>query len=347
MKSYFYIILIISVLPLVSCKKDISGKPNPELPIDVDDSYNYNTPSYFPALNYPIDNKPTRRKFELGKKLFFDKLLSKENAISCGSCHFQNLAFSDSVQFSIGSAGQLGERNSPTLTNIGYNSNFFWDGGVPTLELQALAPLDNHKEFDLPYDSLLLRLNNNSNYKQLFKAAFNEDATLNNYTKALACYQRAFISGNSKYDDYFYRNNSKAFTASELSGFQLFINPTIGCNSCHSGFNFTNGGFENNGLSVNYKDAGRYKVTGYIQDLAKFKVPTLRNVALTAPYMHDGSFATLTQVIDHYDSGGQAHSNKSPKVKPLNLTTQQKTDLVNFLKTLTDDEFIKNQDLKP
>ena len=347
MKSYFYIILIISVLPLVSCKKDVSGKPNPELPIDVDDSYIYNTPSYFPALNYPNDNKPTRRKFELGKKLFFDKLLSKENAISCGSCHFQNLAFSDSVQFSIGSAGQLGERNSPTLTNIGYNSNFFWDGGVPTLELQALVPLDNHKEFDLPYDSLLLRLNNNSNYKQLFKAAFNEDATLNNYTKALACYQRAFISGNSKYDDYFYRNNSKAFTASELSGFQLFINPTIGCNSCHSGFNFTNGGFENNGLSVNYKDAGRYKVTGYIQDLAKFKVPTLRNVALTAPYMHDGSFATLTQVIDHYDSGGQAHSNKSPKVKPLNLTTQQKTDLVNFLKTLTDDEFIKNQDLKP
>jgi cytochrome c peroxidase len=347
MKSYFYIILIISVLPLVSCKKDISGKPNPELPIDVDDSYIYNTPSYFPALNYPNDNKPTRRKFELGKKLFFDKLLSKENAISCGSCHFQNLAFSDSVQFSIGSAGQLGERNSPTLTNIGYNSNFFWDGGVPTLELQALAPLDNHKEFDLPYDSLLLRLNNNSNYKQLFMAAFNEDATLNNYTKALACYQRAFISGNSKYDDYFYRNNSKAFTASELSGFQLFINPTIGCNSCHSGFNFTNGGFENNGLSVNYKDAGRYKVTGYIQDLAKFKVPTLRNVALTAPYMHDGSFATLTQVIDHYDSGGQAHSSKSPKVKPLNLTTQQKTDLVNFLKTLTDDEFIKNQDLKP
>lgn len=334
-------------MPLVSCKKDISGKPNPELPIDVDDSYIYNTPSYFPALNYPNDNKPTRRKFELGKKLFFDKLLSKENAISCGSCHFQNLAFSDSVQFSIGSAGQLGERNSPTLTNIGYNSNFFWDGGVPTLELQALAPLDNHKEFDLPYDSLLLRLNNNSNYKQLFMAAFNEDATLNNYTKALACYQRAFISGNSKYDDYFYRNNSKAFTASELSGFQLFINPTIGCNSCHSGFNFTNGGFENNGLSVNYKDAGRYKVTGYIQDLAKFKVPTLRNVALTAPYMHDGSFATLTQVIDHYDSGGQAHSNKSPKVKPLNLTTQQKTDLVNFLKTLTDDEFIKNQDLKP
>ncbi len=334
-------------MPLVSCKKDISGKPNPELPIDVDDSYIYNTPSYFPALNYPNDNKPTRRKFELGKKLFFDKLLSKENAISCGSCHFQNLAFSDSVQFSIGSAGQLGERNSPTLTNIGYNSNFFWDGGVPTLELQALAPLDNHKEFDLPYDSLLLRLNNNSNYKQLFMAAFNEDATLNNYTKALACYQRAFISGNSKYDDYFYRNNSKAFTASELSGFQLFINPTIGCNSCHSGFNFTNGGFENNGLSVNYKDAGRYKVTGYIQDLAKFKVPTLRNVALTAPYMHDGSFATLTQVIDHYDSGGQAHSSKSPKVKPLNLTTQQKTDLVNFLKTLTDDEFIKNQDLKP
>ena len=347
MRNYFYIILLVSVLPFISCKKDSKDKPNPELPIDADDSYIYNTPSYFPALNYPSDNKPTKRKFELGKKLFFDKLLSKDHSISCGSCHFQNLAFSDSVQFSIGTAGQVGERNSPTLTNIGYNSSFFWDGGVPTIELQALVPLDNHKEFDLPYDSLLLRLNNNSDYKQLFNAAFNEDATLNNYTKALACYQRAFISGNSKFDDYFYKNNSTAFTASELSGFQLFINPAIGCNTCHSGFNFTNGGFENNGLYVNYPDQGRYKVTGYIQDLAKFKVPTLRNVALTAPSMHDGSFATLAQVVDHYNNGGQAHSNKSPKVKPLFLTTQQKTDLVNFLKTLTDDEFIKNQDLKP
>lgn len=331
----------------VACKKDIKNKPDPDLPISADDSYTYNTPSYFPILNYPSDNKPTKRKFELGKKLFFDKILSKDNSASCGSCHFQNIAFSDSVAFSVGTAGRIGERNSPTLTNIGYNSNFFWDGGVPSLELQALAPLDNHKEFNLPYDSLLARLNNNSVYKQLFNAAFNEDANLNNYSKALACYQRAFISGNSKYDDYYYKNNTSAFSASELNGFQLFTNPAIGCNTCHSGFNFTNGSFENNGLYVNYPDQGRYKVTGYIQDFAKFKVPTLRNVALTAPYMHDGSFTTLTQVIDHYNNGGQAHSNKSPKVKPLNLTPQQKADLVNFLKTLTDNGFIKNKELKP
>ena len=327
----------------MSCKKDIKDKPNPELPIDTDDNYIYNTPSYFPALNYPNDNKPTKRKFELGKKLFFDKLLSKDNSISCGSCHFQNLAFSDSVQFSIGTAGQVGERNSPTLTNIGYNSSFFWDGGVPTLELQALAPLDNHKEFDLPYDSLLLRLNNNSNYKQLFNAAFNADATLNNYTKALACYQRAFISGNSKYDDYFYKNNSSAYTASELNGFQLFINPAIGCNTCHSGFNFTNGGFENNGLYVNYPDQGRYKVTGYIQDLAKFKVPTLRNVELTAPYMHDGSFATLKDVIEYYSDPYQFVTNPinmdTTLLKPINFTTQEKEDLEAFLLSLTDRRF--------
>jgi len=344
-----FVLIIIAFICIVfsACKKDGKIQPDYELPINSDDVYTYNTPSYFPTLNYPNDNKPTKRKFELGKKLFFDKILSKDNSISCGSCHSQHLAFSDSTQFSIGSAGQIGERNSPALTNIGYLNNYFWDGGVPSLELQALAPLDNHKEFNLPYDSMLLRLKNNAIYKQLFNQAFGEDANLNNYCKALACYQRAFISGNSKFDDYYYKNNTSAFTTSELNGYNLFIDPTIGCNTCHSGFNFTNGSFQNNGLYINYHDQGRYKVTGYIQDLAKFKVPTLRNVSLTAPYMHDGSIATLNQVIEHYNTGGVNHTNKSPNVKPLNLNPQQKTDLLNFLKTLTDETFIKQKDLKP
>jgi cytochrome c peroxidase len=345
MKGFKYIFIFF--VGLLSCKKDAVNQPVPEMLISVDDSYTYNTPSYFPTLNYPSNNKPTKQKFVLGKKLFYDKILSKDNSISCSSCHHQSLAFSDSVQYSTGFSKQLAARNEPTLTNIGYNSNYFWDGGVPSLELQALAPLDNHLEFNLPYDSMLIRLNSNAIYKQLFNEVFGTDANLSSYTKALACFERSFISGNSKYDDFFYKNNANVFNASELNGYKLFNDPKTGCNSCHSGFNFTNGSFQNVGLYVNYPDPGRYKVTGYIQDLACFKVPTLRNVALTAPYMHDGSIATLEQVIDHFNSGGQAHTNKSPLVKPLYLTTQEKIDLVNFLKTLTDHEFIQQQNLKP
>lgn len=341
--KYLFCITIIGIS--FSCVKKETSPPKNLIP-EEDDNYTYQVPSYFPKLNYPHDNPPTKSKFLLGKKLFFDKLLSKDNSVSCASCHSAHLAFSDSIQYSTGTAGQIGERNSPTLTNIGYNARFFWDGGVPSLELQALAPLDNHKEFNLPYDSLVFRLKKNAIYREMFKKTFNQEPDLNTYCKALACYQRAMISGNSKFDEYHYKGNTHALSPSELNGYNLFFSDLTNCSDCHSGFNFTSGGFENNGLYLHYPDQGRYKITGYITDLAKFKVPTLRNIALTAPYMHDGSILTLANVIEHYNQGGKGHSNQSKKIKPLNLNAQQKTDLINFLKTLTDEKFITNKELK-
>lgn len=342
------IILFVFSSIFLSCKKkDKKIEPIVDI-VNVDeDTYVYQAPSYFPVVSYPNDNKPTKSKFLLGKKLFFDPILSKDFSISCASCHFQNLAFAHNVKFSAGVQGRIGLRNSPTLANIAYSSSLFWDGGVPSLELQALAPLDNHLEMDLPFDSMINRLKSKSEYIELFNKAFAKQPDIDSYTKALACFQRAMISGESKFDKYYYQHSNSQFNASEINGLNLFTSDRLACTKCHSGFNFSNGQFENNGLYLNYPDAGRYNVVAFSQNIGKFKVPTLRNIALTSPYMHDGSLATLEEVVEHYNSGGKSHINQSVHVKPLNLNQQEKTDLINFLKTLTDYEFINNPDFRP
>lgn len=299
-------------------------------------------PPGFPSMVFPQDNNFTSARWELGKQLFYEKQLSKNNTLSCASCHKQEFAFSDSVALSLGDNNALGSSNAPSLANIGYHPYFTRAGGVPTLEMQVLVPIQEHNEFNTNMLDVIDILKQNSSYVQQAQLAYGRDLDAFVLTRALSTFERSLISGNSRLDKYLNDNTQYSLTASELRGYQLFNSSQTNCSSCHSGFNFTNYSFENNGLYLNYADSGRMRVTQLPQDRAKFKVPSLRNIAFTAPYMHDGSFATLQQVIEHYNSGGQPHLNKSSLVQPLHLTTQEKADLLNFLNSLSDDSFVRN-----
>lgn len=281
-------------------------------------------------------------RWELGKQLFYEKQLSKNNTLSCASCHKQEFAFSDNVALSLGDNNDIGSSNAPSLTNIGYHPYFTRAGGVPTLEMQILVPIQEHNEFNTNMLDVIDKLKQNNSYVQQAQDAYGRDLDAFVITRAISTFERSLISGNSRYDKYINNSSFHPLTPSELRGLQLFNSQRTNCSSCHSGFNFTNYTFENNGLYLNYADSGRMRVTQLTQDRAKFKVPTLRNVAFTAPYMHDGSFTSLQQVIDHYNSGGKAHVNKSAWVRPLQLTAQEKSDLLNFLNTLSDDSFVRN-----
>lgn len=331
-------LLIFSLLFILnSCKK----VPD-EL---VDDHYTLTIPPGFPSPFIPDDNQLTKSRIALGKKLFFDKRLSVDNTISCGSCHFPENAFSDITAKSLGVQGRIGMRNAPPLYNLAWANSFMRDGGVPTLELQVLAPIADHVEMDFNILSVVDRLKNDPYYKKQAQRAYARDFDAFVITRAIAAFERILISGNSKYDRYV--RGTENLNASELNGMNLFFSSNLNCSSCHSGFNFTNNNFENNGLYLNYADTGRARITLQSFDSGKFKVSSLRNSALTAPYMFDGSKNTLEEVIDHYASGGQAHPNKNPLVSGFSITTQEKIDLINFLNTLTDDEFLNNPEFRP
>lgn len=304
------------------------------------EKYTYAIPANFPKMDIPADNQPTKERIALGKMLFFDPILSKTNNISCGSCHFQKNAFADHKALSIGVNDRKGTRNSPTLANIGYHIAFFADGGVPSLELQVIAPIENPLEMDLPIDSAIARLNQNKDYVDFFQLAYGRNPDLFSLIRAIACFERTLLSGNSIYDQA--EQGKLQLTSSELRGKQLFFSDSLNCSQCHGGFNFTHFAFENNGLYQNYDDKGRQNVTVRPQDEGKFKVPSLRNIELTAPYMHDGSFENLEKVIEHYENGGQKHKNQSNLIQGFSLSKEEKQDLINFLKTLTDITFTNN-----
>lgn len=299
-------------------------------------------PPGFPSMDFPPDNNFTRARWELGKQLFYEKQLSKNSTLSCASCHKQEFAFSDSVALSLGDNNALGSSNAPSLANIGYHPYFTRAGGVPTLEMQVLVPIQEHNEFNSNMLDVIDKLKQNNSYNQQAQLAYGRTLDAFVITRALSTFERSLISGNSSFDKYLNDSTQYSLTASELRGYQLFNSSKTNCSSCHTGFNFTNYTFENNGLYLNYADSGRMRLTNLPQDRAKFKVPSLRNIAFTAPYMHDGSFATLQQVIEHYNSGGLPHVNKSSLVHPLQLTTQEKTDLLHFLNALSDDSFVRN-----
>jgi cytochrome c peroxidase len=297
-------------------------------------------PSNFPIIKYPDDNAYNYSRWKLGKKLFYDNALSRNQTINCGSCHQTQFAMADNQAFSLGVEGAVGFRNAPTLVNLAYQPYYNFDGSSQTLEMQVLVPIQEHVEFDFNIVEIAKRLGNNITYQSMSKEAYNREIDYYVITRALANFERTLISGNSKYDKYTRQETN--LTAEELRGFNLFTSTRTNCNTCHAGFNFTNYTFENNGLSNEYNDEGRARVTKLYTDKAKFKVPTLRNIEKTAPYMHNGSKATLTEVIAHYNSGGFNHPNKSNLIKPLHLSTEEQNDLVAFLKTLTDESFIKN-----
>ncbi len=308
--------------------------------------YRLDLPDGFPSMYIPADNQLTEKRVELGKMLFFDKALSRDSSVSCGSCHLQLHAFSDVVSISSGIEGRKGMRNSTPLFNLGYHPYFFADGGVPTLELQILAPVQDENEMDHSFPLAVERLAQNPRYQELARIAYNRDFDAFVLTRSLAAFERTLVSGSSGYDSYL-NGRGHGFSASAKRGLLLFESGRLGCRGCHGGFNFTDYSFQNNGLYEAYADSGRMRVTAQEADRDKFKVPSLRNVALTAPYMHDGSIGSLEKVIEHYNSGGANHPQKDGSIMPLHLTNQEKTDLLEFLHSLTDERFITDPRYAP
>jgi cytochrome c peroxidase len=299
-------------------------------------------PKGFPEIDFPVGNEFTESRWELGKKLFYDPIMSSDGTISCASCHRSELAFSDDIPFSEGVDHRLGTRNSPSLANVAYHPYFTREGGVPTLEMQILVPIQEHLEFDFNIILIAERLQNDPTYVEMAQLAYEQEPNAFVITRALACFERSLLSGYSRYDQYTNYEKTDALTENEIRGMNLFLSDKTKCSQCHNGFNFSNYTFANNGLYEEYPDTGRFRLTGEESDRALFKVPSLRNVELTAPYMHDGSINSLEEIIEHYQSGGENHTNKSNLIQPLNLSEQEKTDLILFLKSLTDETFINN-----
>ena len=319
-------VLILALVLVSGC--DVFGPSNEEpVPLDV--------PAGFDPIPVPELNPMTPGKVRLGEQLFFDPILSRDHTISCRSCHLPDLAFSDGKAKSIGIEGRTGIRNSPSLVNVAYQRLLFWDGGALTLENQVFAPLQDHNEMDANLDSILVRLNAHDEYREAFEQEFDEPASLRALTQALASFQRTIRSGGAPYDRYL-AGDENALSEAQVRGLALFEDKA-GCITCHSGPLFTNQAFENNGLLVANADSGRARVTLGSEDHGAFKVPSLRNAALTPPYMHDGRIASLEAVVAHYNHGGFSSArNRHASIVPLKLSDQEQADLVAFLHALTD-----------
>lgn len=297
------------------------------------------------SVGATFNTKPPTDKITLGRRLFFDPILSRNRTISCATCHREEFAFADTSATSPGVFGRKGKRNTPSAMNVLMQANFFWDGRAATLEEQALMPIVNPDEMDLPIDVAVKRLNSSRLYRTYFKQVFGELPTKANLAKALAEFQQTLETNESPLDDWRLNDNEAAVNESAKRGFALF-NGKANCVQCHFGPNFNNPDFRNIGLfdGKTLADSGRAVVTKKASDLGKFKIGPLRNVALTAPYMHNGMFKTLGQVIDYYNDPDKVVPNpinRDPLLaKPLGLTNGEKADLVEFLRSLTDKRFL-------
>jgi len=284
-------------------------------------------------------------KAALGKKLFSEKILSKDSSVSCATCHKPAFAFADTMAFSMGIEGKPTKRNTPSVLNMKNRPYYFWDGRAASLEEQALMPIQNPDEMGLTITEAIERLNRNSTYRLLFKKIFNQPATAGNLAAVFAAYEQTLETVDSKFDDW--SNNIKNLGAAEERGRQLFIGNKAKCFDCHFQEDFTDDSFKNIGLfnGREYNDSGRFNISKEKNDLGKFKTPGLRNIAVTAPYMHNGMFRTLEEVIDYYNDPQKFIAdaiNIDPALsKPLGLTAREKKDLVAFLKTLTDKKYYR------
>lgn len=285
-------------------------------------------------------------KQRLGELLFFDPILSKDYKISCASCHKPGYAFADTSAVSMGAGGKKGNRNTPTAMNLLLSKSFFWDGRANSLEEQVLAPIENPVEMNLPVHEALDRLKNDRRYNEYFKEIFNSEPAKENLAAAIAAFERTLETSNSPFDNWKFSNDSAAVSSSVKRGFIVF-NEKGKCVKCHFGADLTANEFRNIGLfnGKNLNDSGRSVISRKAEDIGKFKTPSLRNVAITAPYMHNGMFKTLEQVIDFYNDTRtvvpDAANIDSLLKKPLQLTKQEKTDLNAFLISLTDRSFKK------
>ncbi len=292
------------------------------------------------SYSVPQENPLTEAKLKLGQRLYFEKALSLDNTLACASCHVPDKGFADPHQFSIGVKGQKGVRQAPALINRAFSRKQFWDGRAASLEEQVLAPITNSIEMAQPnIKSVVSRLVKDASYVAAFKEAFPaEGGAINDVTigRAIASFERTIMSGNSPYDRFTQLKDQTAMSALAQRGYQLFLGKA-NCASCHVGFNFTDESYHNLGLGVNTKkpDLGRFAVSKLDGHQGAFKTPTLREIASTAPYMNDGSLKTLEEVVEFYDKGCRDNKWLSAKIKPLGLTSQEKQDLVEFLKALT------------
>ena len=302
-------------------------------------------PTRFPPLQIPFDNPLTVEGVELGRQLFNDPLLSVDSTIACASCHQPSAAFSDPAVFSRGVAGQT-RRNSMPLFNLAWAPEFFWDGRSPSLEDQALHPVENAIEMGERWDHVVEKLNRHPQYPALFARAFGDHLPISRElaTQAIAQFERTLVSANSKYDRWL--RGDFGLTAEEKAGFDIFFTEQGDCFHCHVDPLFTDNEFHNNGLDMAPPDSGLAALSGRRSDLGKFKTPSLRNIEYTAPYMHDGRFATLEEVVEHYNAGFVRNSLTDPLllIRPsLELSPTQQAALVAFLKTLSYPNFIADQ----
>ena len=323
-----------------ACDDGVQAPSPPPLPL-VDDSAPAGFRAGTPTSLAPADNALTEARAQLGRRLFFDPRLSRTNEIACATCHLRQSAFSDPKPVSSGVDQRQGTRNAPALVNLAWGRSFFWDGRAATLEEQAGKPIENPLEMDLPLDDAVARVATAPDYAGAFEAAYDGPVTESSLRKAIASFVRVLVSAASPYDRHL-RGDDTAFGEAERRGEAIFMSDRGGCFHCHPGGSLTNDGYFNNGSYAAGGDTGRQMVTGRTGDLGKFKVPGLRNVAASAPYMHDGSLATLDDVIDHYALGGNGNPTTDPAIQVLTLTPEDRLDLRTFLESLTDPAFLSD-----
>ncbi|MDA9863829.1 cytochrome-c peroxidase [Flavobacteriales bacterium] len=295
-------------------------------------------PEGWSAPEFPEDNAFTDARWALGKDLFFDERLSVDGSVSCASCHLSAQAFSAPEAITPGALGVLGTRNAPTLTNVAYQPHFMSEGGVPTLEMQVLVPLQEPSEMGHNIVTACEELA--SDYAIPSQTAYGRELDPFVMTRALATFQRSMLSGDSPWDRW--QRGAGGVSEAVEQGAELFGAAGLGCDRCHTPPLFTNHGFANNGLDAVSTDPGRWVLTGDPADSGAFKVPTLRNIGYTAPYMHDGRFQDLDDVVDHYMSGGAGHAHQDSALVPFGLTEEEKSNLVAFLHALSDTAFVND-----
>lgn len=339
---------------LASCKNDVVDLT--EIPYDPV-SYNLRSPEGYPQLEEPAENIMTVDGVALGRALFYDPILSVDSTMSCASCHRQEKAFTDGLAVSTGVDGIAGHRSSMSLVDVGFFYNgLFWDGRSSSLEDQALLPVEDPIELHHAWPDVIEKFRTHAEYPTRFRMAFgiesDAEITRDLAAMALAQFERSLVSsGNTKYEKVL--DGKDVFTTEEQMGFDIYFDrdvllPDGQCLHCHGGPLLTDNEYRNNGLDVaadydDFPDLGRGEIDGEFINKGKFRTPSLRNIEHTAPYMHDGRFATLEEVMEHYTSGGHPSINKDPLIDSIFLDTEEKAAVIAFLKTLSDDDFLTNE----
>ncbi len=355
--------LLLTIFGFIVVFSACDDDDNPPMPKgDLEDipfqttAYNLVIPEGFPEMIIPADNKLTKEGVKLGRHLFFDPILSLDSTISCSSCHLPSGNFTDNLALSPGVNATMGRRSAMSLLNVGFFENgLFWDGRSSTLEIQAEKPVEDPVEMHEQWPQVIKKLKAHTDYPKLFREAFGisdrTEITKELAAKAMAQFQRTLVSsGNSKYDRW--QRGEEYLTEDEFLGYDMFFDlspdlPDAECGHCHNAPIFSTNDYFNNGINAaatldDFPDLGRGEVTGKKIDNGRFRAPSLRNIKLSAPYMHDGRFQTLDEVLNHYNSGGKSSPNRDPLLRPLGLTDEQKSQVIAFILTLTDTAFVQN-----